>query len=1115
MAGLLLHRIREHRLLLAAALLAVVLTTAVLATLTAFTATVGDAGLRQTLTRGSAARAALVVKADVTADGQPGATAAVRDAARRAYDGLPTRIRTLTRSDPYALPATTRPAAARKQGRPDLTHFAALDRSRVELARGRWPTAAGRDAKSVSVALPEAAAAALKLAPGDRLKLAARMPGKPPLTVRLAGVWRPKDRGDPYWQLDELGGRGLQTVDFTTYGPLLADPGSFASGRVPQASAAWLATGDFAAVTGGRTGELSAAMQAAVKDIPKLDGLGGSGVTAQSQLPDVLADADRALLVNRSSILIVALQLVLLAGYALLLVARLLAAARDGETDLLRARGGSRWRITALAAGEAALLALPAAVAAPLLAGPLTGALSGHGALARLGLDLDTRVTGGTWLVGVAAAAGCALAVVAPTLARTGRKQSKVRRLPAVPGVVKAGADIGLLVIAGVAYWQLDRQTSDGAGVLGSASPDGSGASPDGAFGVDPVLVAAPALALLAGTVVTLRLLPPVARLAERRAAAGRGLPAALAGWQLSRRPMRGAGPVLLLVLAVAMGMLAIGQAASWERSQADQADFRAGADVRVSGMQLPPLGQGGALAGLPHLRAAAPAARLDISLAETRSATVLALDTAAGGGMLRLRGDLADRPADGVLRELAPSKPQSAGAKLPGTPDKVRLRVRLDGGKHGGAERTAQARATFADAAGSALVADLGQVTADGSTRTLTADIGAAVGAPEGRVKGPLRLTGLRLVMSVPGKAEQHRLTLAEVRTVAAGGEQSAPVRLPDAGRWRGQAAADIDEAEPHSALPKAGKPAGGGDALTVTYDTGSQPASRGWYGTPPPLDAGLVAAPPPASMPRAAATGGFLDSAGAKPGSVVSVPVGGGSVKVKIVETLRALPTTGPDGGAGEPDGGALLVDFRALNSALAAKGLTPVEPGEWWLAARPGNAAALAGELRARGDVDPERVIERAAVARELRDDPLGAGRQTALTAVAVVAAALAALGFAVSVAGSLRERAAELAVLRALGAPRRQLARMIAAEQGVLLALALTVGVVLGAVLTRSVLPLISLTAQATKPVPELAVQLPAGQVALLLAGVMAVPLLIVVALALRRSDPAAELRGGGE
>ncbi len=101
-----------------------------------------------------------------------------------------------------------------------------------------------------------------------------------------------------------------------------------------------------------------------------------------------------------------------------------------------------------------------------------------------------------------------------------------------------------------------------------------------------------------------------------------------------------------------------------------------------------------------------------------------------------------------------------------------------------------------------------------------------------------------------------------------------------------------------------------------------------------------------------------------------------------------------------------------------------------------------------------------------------------------------------------------------MLRALGAPRRRLARLIAAEQGFLLGLALLVGLGLGAVLTRAVVPLIVLTGDAAQPVPPVLVELPLSHVAALLTGVAAVPLLIVAALALRRGDPTVSLRHEG-
>lgn len=79
---------------------------------------------------------------------------------------------------------------------------------------------------------------------------------------------------------------------------------------------------------------------------------------------------------------------------------------------------------------------------------------------------------------------------------------------------------------------------------------------------------------------------------------------------------------------------------------------------------------------------------------------------------------------------------------------------------------------------------------------------------------------------------------------------------------------------------------------------------------------------------------------------------------------------------------------------------------------------------------------------------------------------------------------------------------------------LIGVALLVGPLLGAVLARAVVPLVVLTGEATRPLPDVLVELPAGQVAVLLAGVVAVPLLIVAALALRRGDPTVTLRHEG-
>ncbi|MGW2812579.1 FtsX-like permease family protein [Streptomyces sp. NPDC001415] len=1072
MPGFVFLRVRAHRLLLIAALLAVLLTTSVLAALATFSGSIGDAALRHTLATRSAAPAALAVKSEVKPDRREAAADAVRTGARAVFDQLPVTTSELTESGPYALPRSLQSPDARG-GDPDLTLFAAIDRSRVRLTAGSWPAA--DSSPEIQVALPESAAGRLNLRPGATLSLTDRLDG-PAVTARITGVYKAVDVSDAYWRLDDLGGRGMRKLDFTTYGPLLADGSVLAGGRVSAGQSAWLASADFSGIGVDRMDRLRSAATDGPKSLVKQPVFGGNA-TAVTSLPEILDRAERSLLVSRSTLLIVALQLVLLAGYALLLVARLLSSERSGETELLRARGGSRGQIARLAAAEALLLAVPAALVAPLLAGPLTRLLAGRGALARAGLHLDTSATSTVWLVAVLVALGCAAAVVAPALSagRLGRGG----RDGALPAPVRAGADIGLLVIAGVAYWQLDRQTSGSGAINTDAS---------GGLGVDPLLVAAPALALLAGTVLVLRLLPPAARLAERRAAGGRGLPTALAGWQFSRRPLRGAGPVLLLILAIAMGLLTLGQASTWNRSQSDQADFRAGTDIRVLGSTISPLGQAGSYDAVPGVSAVAPASRGSMPLSGGRSGTVLALDTRHADGFL-LREDLAGRSGKDLLAALTPKQASPAGVALPEDTERIGLDLRLTGGAPGGPPGTVTA--TLEDRFGMRFRFALGKLPSDGRPHALGLDLSAAAGRPAGRPAGPLLLTGLDVVRGLPaGAAERQAIALDGLRATGPGGKETS-VAVTSAGRWQA-------------------------DSQDLTGETNWQTGEASVTRTV------RLAAPRPAPpAPTAVADDRFLQSSGSKVGQTIDVPMAGQSVKVKLVARLKQLPTTGSGavGRAAAPpvaaafDGGGLLVDLRAVNRVLQDKG-DGLPATEWWLATAPGRSAAAVAALKSRPDADPAQIVSRAEIAKELGDDPLGAGPQSALAAVSIVAAALAAVGFSVSAAGSLRERGQEFGVLRALGTPRRQLARLIAAEQGVLITIALLAGLGLGEVLTRAVVPLIVLTDQATQPVPAVLVELPAGRVALLLAGVAAVPLLIVAAIALRRTDPAVTLRHQG-
>jgi hypothetical protein len=254
---------------------------------------------------------------------------------------------------------------------------------------------------------------------------------------------------------------------------------------------------------------------------------------------------------------------------------------------------------------------------------------------------------------------------------------------------------------------------------------------------------------------------------------------------------MRGAGPVLLLVLAVALGTMAIGQSDSWSRSQGDQADFRTGAPVRVTAPAETVPGRTDRYAAVPGVAEAAPAARTTMSLSGDRTATVLALDTSRVADTMLMRSDLADEPLPDLLSGLAPGRP-SAGARVPAGTAALSLTATLAGWDVGtplgdpgdtgpGSGRSpagmaADVTVTVEDRWGTPYRLRADRLAADGREHTLTMDVSS----------GPLTLTGVELVMIRPtGDGEQHRLTVREVTATSADGT-ARRVRLP--GDWTGQ---------------------------------------------------------------------------------------------------------------------------------------------------------------------------------------------------------------------------------------------------------------------------------------------------------------------------------------
>ncbi|MEV7773424.1 FtsX-like permease family protein [Kitasatospora sp. NPDC086791] len=1101
MLGFVVRRLRGRLPLAAAVLLTVLVTTAVLTALVTFNSGVGQAGLRQALQGPGHARTTVVVTAEHGLDQRTKDEEALGAYRRKLFGDLPVRTDSMLRSRSYGLPAggaagatdaagatntagaTDTPGATNAAGvtsgaKADLTVLADVDRNRVRLVAGAWPGAAAGPVRSAApeAAVPQSMLVRLGLAeqalPAE-VRLTDRFDGKP-LTVRVTGAYRAVDPFDLYWRIDPVGGHEVEVGGFTTFGPMMVDQSAFTAGGLLQSSRGWLLDADFAGVDQDTAQAVGGRARTLADDLRKT-----ASLSVKTELPDVMSELADSMMVARSTLLIGALQLAVLAGAALLLVVRLISSRQERENELLAARGASGVRLGSFTALELVLLAAPAALFAPLLTPFLVHVLAGLGRAHQVALD--TGIGWSLWPIAVLCAVACIVLATVPSVLRGAgaalRRRTGGRRQAVVSGIARNGGDLVLLALAALAYQQLSQY--------------GGGLSTDsaGKLGVDLLLVATPTLALCAGTLVVLRLLPLAARLGARVAAGGRGLGPAMVGWQLARQPARATGPVLLLVLAVATGVLALGQQATWTASQRDQAAFSTLGGLRVSASHSSLMGQAGRFGALPGGDRLVPVVREEQQL-PSGTGQVLAVDATAFADRVPVRGDLlGGRTPDELFRPLA--RPASAGAQngaangaangaqdgaqigtqdgvpVPGRPLRIDADVLTDPSGFPADDRTLRVTLLLRDRFGIVYKAPLTGLPADGVRRG-SAPLSALVDAPLGSVAAPLTVIGATAAAN--GKADRP----AVVRRLAVSDTADGPataVPVPSGVSW--------------AVSPPPG--ANGTDPQPGGAQSGSAPT---------------VPSGAPAVVPGVA-TRDYLKATGSSVGDTVRVPFGGAVLPVKVTAAVTALPVVGRT---------AVLIDLPTAARALLAQGSTVSGAAEWWLPATgpddrtPAEAAAV---VRSGPGSQEVRLYDE--VADGLLDDPVGAAPQSALTAIAVVTALLAAIGFGAAVAGSARQRAQDSALLLALGAPRRLVSRTGTAEPALLVALGGAVGLALGALLVHLIVPFVVLTSAARRPVPEALVELPVGRSLLLTAAIAVIPLLSAFLVGRRRKNVAARLR----
>ncbi|HEX8032831.1 MAG TPA: FtsX-like permease family protein, partial [Ktedonobacterales bacterium] len=191
-----------------------------------------------------------------------------------------------------------------------------------------------------------------------------------------------------------------------------------------------------------------------------------------------------------------------------------------------------------------------------------------------------------------------------------------------------------------------------------AASQNGTGESGQG--GADPLLLIAPALLLLAGGLLVLRLFPLVARFGSWLATRERGAAGMLAFSQIARVTAQFSRLTLLLTLSVALGLFALGFDTSIKVNATQRAAYETGGDLRITLNEIASASAfanslGTSYAHLPGVSVVTPIYRTYSKVTigdESQNVGTLGIDPASFGRVAQVswRADYADQPLAQLL---------------------------------------------------------------------------------------------------------------------------------------------------------------------------------------------------------------------------------------------------------------------------------------------------------------------------------------------------------------------------------------------------------------------------------------------------------------------------------
>jgi hypothetical protein len=738
--------------------------------------------------------------------------------------------------------------------------------------------------------------------------------------------------------------------------------------------------------------------------------------------------------------------------YYLAMVSWMLAHNRGPEAALLRSRGAGRLQISALlGVGDGLVLTIPAVVVGPLLAlmayrlMPIdTPGFANDASGLSLRLLVAVGITGFASLL-LFTLSGVSLAgrSIVEFLGEKARPSGKA-------ALYRYAIDVLVLGGIGLIWWQIRGRGGFLSRELGSDDLD-----------IDLTVLLGPALLMLGASLVLLRVLPWVLRLAAFVASFSRWVWLSHGLDRVARDPLPSGAMAVLLMLVTGLGTFGALFGPTLISGQGDQVRYAIGGEVVVSSpvsFQAEPVAKRQrALESVEGVEAVTPiyneVVRVTTEDAARFNASLTAVDPGAFSQAAWFRKDFADEDLSSLLRPLQVPLETRHGVPLPEGTEAIGLWLSPQGLTGGDI-----LWARFRDSAGLYDSLQLGRVAQNEWTYIEATLLQRAHLTP------PLSLVSVYLsAQSLRGPGGW--IALDEV-TAIVGQERILLEGFESGGGWE--------------VIPTG---SGASDDFILSASAAHTGESGALFSWPPGLGGtgsrGMFISP--ISLPIPA-----LGSEVFSPGQQIKARLDSVVIPFAIKEVVKDLPTSNQGLSAFLlVDAGTLITYVKTLQQSSG------LAPEAYWLALGEGADREVVVDALRGLDGSTTQVQDREAQVREEQDNPLAGQAWSGLTTLYLGAlTGVAVFGFVLYASLAFRRHRQELGLLRVLGMTGRQLGVLLGLE-GLLVALTgVGAGVGVGAWLGSWTLQYLDVTAEGKTVIPSLVLVLDDGRLAAAFGGVMA-------------------------